>query len=442
MIYRFMAVAALATLSACGGGSGDGVIDPDASDSCAVEYQNQWVYNNMGDYYLFYDQVPVVNPQSYASPEDLLNDIRFEERDPFSFLTDADASSLQFEEGREFGLGYRWGRDDDENARILQVVEASPFGLAGVERGDIIVAVDGLDWNDEALADLFDERIVGTVENPGSATWRIEKRDTGELVDLQITSSEYAINSVEAVSEFTYDSYDGTIGYFVFNRFLETSEAELLDAFQRFSDSGISDLVVDLRYNRGGRVYIAELLASLIAGDSRAGSLLYNYRFNDKYQENNYDLFLRPDLGDLNLSRVVFLTRSATASSSEIVTLGLQPHMDVITVGSLTAGKPYVQRGRDRCGRRLNAIEAEGFNAAGVSVFGGMPASCLAEDDRSHDFGLNNGAIEGMLKSGLDYLTQGSCATSIAAKSSARTGTEAVDTEERQGFTVLDGAAR
>lgn len=437
-----MAFAALVTLVACGGGSGDDVFDPDANDSCEVEYQNQWVYNNMRDYYLFYDQVPVVNPQSYATPEDLLKDIRFEERDPFSFLTDASASSLQFEEGREFGLGYRWGRDNDENARILQVVDASPFGLAGIERGDIIVAVDGLDWQDEALAEIFDERIVGTVEAPGSATWRIEKRDTGELVDLQITSTEYAINSVEAVSEITPDNHDGTIGYFVFHRFLETSEAELLETFQQFSDSGISDLVVDLRYNRGGRVYIAELLASLIAGDSRAGSLLYNYRFNDKYQENNYDLVLRPDLGGLNLSRVVFLTRSATASSSEIVTSGLQPYMDVVTVGSLTAGKPYVQRGRDRCGLRLNAIEAEGFNAAGVSVFGGVPATCKAEDDRSHDFGLNNGVIEGMLKSGLDYLTQGHCDTGLAAKSSARSAMESADTDERQGFTVLDGAAR
>ena len=396
----------------------------------------------MRDYYLFYDQVPVVNPQSYDTTQELLSDIRFEDRDRFSFLTDANASSLQFEEGREFGLGYRWGRDDENNVRILQVVEASPFGLAGIERGDIIVAVDGLDWQDEALAEVFDERVIGTVDAPGSALWEIEKRDTGARIEIRITATEYAINSVEAVSEITYGSSTGRIGYFVFNRFLETSESELRDTFQRFSDSGINDLIVDLRYNGGGRVSIAEILASLIAGDSRADSLLYSYHFNDKYQENNYDLYLRSDVGDLNLPRVVFLTRSGTASSSEVVTLGLSPHMEVVTVGASTTGKPYIQRGRDRCGVRLNAVEAEGFNAAGVSVFGGMPASCQAEDDRMHDFGLNDGVFEGMLRAALDYLTQGFCETSVAAKSSFSSGRDAADSTERQGITILGGAIR
>ncbi len=146
----------------------------------------------MRDYYLFYDQVPVVNPQSYDTTQELLSDIRFEDRDRFSFLTDANASSLQFEEGREFGLGYRWGRDDENNVRILQVVEASPFGLAGIERGDIIVAVDGLDWQDEALAEVFDERVIGTVDAPGSALWEIEKRDTGARIEIRITRHQFS----------------------------------------------------------------------------------------------------------------------------------------------------------------------------------------------------------------------------------------------------------
>lgn len=441
---NLIALPALLSLGACGGGggSGDDDFDPVLSDSCEVEYQNQWVYNSMRDYYLFYDQVPVVNPQSYGSPEDLLNAIRFEERDPFSFLTNAEASNLAFEEGREFGLGYRWGFDDEDNARIVQVVEASPFGLAGIERGDIIIAVDGLDWQDSALGELFDERVVGTANAPGSAVWRIQKRDSEERVDILITAMEYAINTVESVAVYTRDFYPGKIGYFVFNRFLETSESELRQTFQRFDDSEVTDIIVDLRYNRGGRVFVAEILASLIAGESRAGGLLYSYRFNDKYQDKNYDLILQSDVGDLELPRIVFITGSSTASSSEIVTLGLSPHMEVITIGSVTAGKPYIQTGRDRCGRKLNAIEAEGFNADGVSVFGGMPATCLVEDDRTHDFGLNDGEFEGMLSASLEYVTQGVCVTTVAAKRSQSSTRDTADPSDRQGFNVMGGSFR
>ncbi|ASJ72681.1 S41 family peptidase [Granulosicoccus antarcticus] len=437
------ALPALLVLSACGGGggSGDSPFDPDSSASCEVDYQNQWVYDNMRDYYLFYDQVPVVNPQSYDSTQDLLSSIRFEERDPFSHLADATASDLLFQEGREFGLGYRWGYDEDDNARILQVVEASPFGLAGIERGDIIVSVNGLDWQSDELSELFQEDVVGTPETPTQSNWRIVKRESGAQVDIPISTAEYAINSVEAVAEFTNPDSGSKTGYFVFNRFLNTSEQELRDTFQQFGQSGVSDLIVDLRYNSGGRVFIAEVLASLIAGNARAGGLLYRYEYNDKYQNENYDLLLEENDESLDLSRVIFITRSSTASSSEIVTLGLSPHMEVVTVGSTTSGKPYIQRGRVRCGEQLNAIEAEGFNAAGVSVFGGMPASCQVADDRLHDFGLNDdGEFEGMLKAGIDYLAEGSCATTIAAKSAGIV--DQADETELQGFELFAGSLR
>jgi hypothetical protein len=173
---------------------------------------------------------------------------------------------------------------------------------------------------------------------------------------------------------------------------------------------------------------------------------LYSYRYNDKYESENYDLTLFAEGSELNLSRVVFLTSSSTASASEIVSSGLAPLMEVITVGSRTSGKPYVQRGRDRCGVQLNAIEAEGFNAAGVSVFGGMPATCYAEDDTSNGFGLNDDirAVEGMLKAGLDYLVSGTCdSTTIAvARKSLIDQRQDPDASGRQGIVEMGGAIR
>jgi C-terminal processing protease CtpA/Prc len=439
-------------LSACGSGGSGGVVqqptipqddDPLTSASCETSAQNQWVYNNMLDYYLFYDQVPQLDPQVYESPEALLRAARFEERDPYSHLTNADSSSLQFDEGRSFGLGFRWGRDLNDAPRLINVIDDSPFGKAGLERGDIIVSVNGTPWYEYSVEN-FVNNVIGSPEAPATSMWQIENRDSGETFDVEITTAEYAINTVLHKQFFTNPSYSGTVGYLAFGAFLDTSRSELNTVFQEFSDNNITDLVLDLRYNGGGRVSIAEHLASLIAGNSRANELLYQYEFNNKYSANNYSLRLQNNVGDLGLSRVIILTRGNTASASEIVIGGLQPHMEVVTIGTTTSGKPYIQRGRDRCGSRLNAIEAEGVNAAGVSVFGGVTAACYASDDRTRNYGIDveTGKLEGMLESALDYIVFGSCETLLPKSEQSAGKLVAIDENEKQGFNEIVGAFR
>ena len=78
-------------------------------------------------------------------------------------------------------------------------------------------------------------------------------------------------------SEVSHPNYSGSVGYLAFSSFLNTSRDELDAVFRLFSQNNITDLVLDLRYNSGGRVSIAEHLASLIAGNSLAGELLYQY---------------------------------------------------------------------------------------------------------------------------------------------------------------------
>lgn len=447
-------------LSACGGGSSSdsnspsnddpqasSAFDPATNDSCESDVQNQWVYNNMLDYYLFYDQVPSVNPQSFASPEDLLRAVRFEERDPYSFLTDSSSSTLQFEEGREYGLGYRWGLDDNGNPRLTRVVDDSPFGRAGLERGDIIVSINGIPWN-EYSAELFQNNVFGSPDAPVTSTWEVIKRDSGENIQVSITGAEYSINTVLHKQYFTNAAYSGSIGYLAFSRFLQTSGAELQSAFQEFNDNNISDLILDLRYNSGGRVVVAEYLASLIAGSSRANQPLYEYRFNHKYTDYNYSLELLNNVGELGLSRIIILTRSGTASASEIVIAGLQPYLEVVTMGTRTSGKPYIQYGRSRCGKQLNAVEAEGFNAAGVSVYGGIAPTCHATDDRTSDFGIHpdTGRLEGMLESALDYVVFGDCDTNFPqakqASNSADGHVNPFESDEKQGLIDIGGAIR
>jgi hypothetical protein len=176
--------------------------------------------------------------------------------------------------------------------------------------------------------------------------------------------------------------------------------------------------------------------------------VIYDYKFNDKYTTNNFSLNVQNNVCDLYLTRVIILTRGNTASASEIVISGLQPHIEVVTIGSTTSGKPYIQNGRNRCGRQLNIIEAEGINVAGVSVFSGIPATCYAADDRTRNFGIDveTGRLEGMLESALDYVVYEECDTlSKQSAGVARTGLtdlHMVEETAKQGMRKIDGAFR
>jgi len=83
--------------------------------------------------------------------------------------------------------------------------------------------------------------------------------------------------------------------------------------------------------------------------------------------------------------------------------------MEVVTIGSRTTGKSFQSRLQNFCGRALNVMVAERFNAAGVSALGGVEASCFAADDVTRNFGSQSGSFEGMLGTALDYAFEGTC---------------------------------
>ena len=454
---QLLALSFILVLAACGGGGGDTPPNDDevnpqsplaanpGSGECNAASQKQWAYDSMLDFYLFYDQVPVVDPQSFDSADDLVRSVRFQERDPFSQVIDAERSDLASVQGREFGLGYRFKYDSQGDAKIATIMLDSPFGRAGIERGDTILSVNGVNWAEGDFFTDFSDRIIGTPENPATSSWQFQKRGTGEIVSLSFTASEFRINTVLLQEAFVNEAFSGKTGYLAFNRFLETSERELNNAFNDFREREITELVLDLRYNGGGRVSIAQQLASLIAGSSNAGQVIYNYRFNDKYPDENYSLLFQDELLMLGLTRLVVLTTDSTASASEIVIAGLQPYMEVVTIGSATSGKPYIQRAVDQCGERLAVIQAEGFNLAGNSVFGGVLPTCYAEDDLSTGFGISSddNKLEGMLRAGLDYIVFGTCASApavVATRLSLSKESMGRHEEIGQGVSTTDGA--
>ena len=223
--------------------------------------------------------------------------------------------------------------------------------------------------------------------------------------DINVTKTDFKLDTV--LQHSVIDTPSARVGYVAFTAFLETSNAELDTAFQTFSEAGITELVLDLRYNGGGRISVANNLASKILGSAYQGRVFADIAFNDKYAENNQSYQFNNQTDALNLSRVFVLTTSSTCSASEMVVNGLRPFVDVVTVGSTTCGKPYGSAPDEACGKAMNALRIKFVNASGEGdYYEGLPGTCAASDDVDKPLGDSS---EAMLATALDYLGSGSC---------------------------------
>jgi hypothetical protein len=226
-----------------------------------------------------------------------------------------------------------------------------------------------------------------------------------------------------------------TTGYLAFNSFATpVGEVQLADAFKRFAAAGVTDLIVDLRYNGGGFVDIAAQLGYMVAGQAQSsGKVFESLVFNDKRSAENMNIqFVNTvtglfgnsarageTLSALNLGRVSVLTSGSTCSASESFIGALRGiDIDVVLVGGTTCGKPYGFTQANNCTLAFFGLEFEGRNNKGaVTPVTGIPATCAATDDFDHALG---DPAERMLATAISYRLAGSCPAPPLAAASAR----------------------
>lgn len=134
----------------------------------------------------------------------------------------------------------------------------------------------------------------------------------------------------------------------MYNGFTNEFDEDLNDAFGEFKSAGVTDLVLDLRYNPGGSVNSALLLSSMIYG-TQTDQVFLKARYNQKLQSefNDADLISyfadktdnNTPINTLGLNKVYILATSSSASASELVINGLDPYLDVVHIGETTTGK-------------------------------------------------------------------------------------------------------
>ncbi len=409
---------------------------PDRQGTVADE--KAWVRSWIDELYLWYREVPSYAASSFATPQDYFSVLKTtaltpsgRPKDRFHFMYPTALWEALAQSGVEAGYGVQWVVVAGAPPRQVVAAYTEAGGQAeraGIVRGAQVLAVDGVDvvWGSDVNtlnAGLFPasagESHSFSILDPGAITARAVP-----MTSENVQSS--PVRDVQPIPTAT-----GPVGYFLFNDHLATAEAALITAISDLAAAGVTDLVIDMRYNGGGYLDIASELGYMVAGAASAGKTFELAVFNDKYPTRNpvtgeplvptpfhatalgFSATAGQALPSLGLSRVFVLTGPGTCSASEAVMNGLSGiDVQVIQIGSPTCGKPYGFYPADNCGTTYFAIQMKGANAKGFGDYsdgfvpGAMLPGCSVPDDFTRALG---DTAEARLAAALSYRATGAC---------------------------------
>ena len=491
-IRAVLACGLLACLSACGGGGGgdNGGAQPPVDDTkaaptaqaCAptnpyradatattttgtLGNEKAWLRAYMSGAYLWYSEmtVPDVNAAAFTDTSHVYTslDNYFEalktpqltssgkRRDQFSFTYPTKAWNQLMQSGVSAGYGMQWYMVQPyppRGLRLAYVDPGSPAAQAGLRRGDTLVSVDGVGADDSTQNGVNVLNAALFPSSLGAVHRFIFSRGGVTLAEVSLTTAEVVSTPVPTVA--VLNDNGRKVGYILFNDHMASAEGALISAINTLKAAAVQDLVLDLRYNGGGYLYIASGLAYMIAGAERTqGKVFEQLQYNDKRTSDTnsadartpfYDTSCLPDangnctssnaLPTLGLSRVAVITSGSTCSASEAIVNGLRGvDVDVRLIGATTCGKPYGFTAKDNCGISYFPIEFKGVNAKGFGDYAdGFTATCTLSDDMDHALG---DVGERRLAGALQNLRDGTCPAVAGADRSVQSVKAAASAE-------------
>ncbi len=190
--------------------------------------------------------------------------------------------------------------------------------------------------------------------------------------------------------------------------FISTADPQFDTVFGNFLSNGVRDVIIDMRYNGGGLVSTAELLGDYLGGFVAENLVFSSTEFNaDRAGANNSTELFERQANSVNLVRFIVVASGRTASASELIINGLEPHAEVVIVGDDTFGKPVGQVGFTFCDSILRPTAFQTVNANGNGdYFDGLPVDCPAADDLNVPVG---DAADPNIVTALSYFSTGAC---------------------------------
>ena len=248
--------------------------------------------------------------------------------DPYTEYISADEMEdyLSDTMGNFVGIGiYMVKNTEKGKIQVLAPIKGSPAEKAGIQAGDLILTVDGVDYSADEMT-IASNKIKGEE----GTTVTIEVLRGTETKKYELKREKVKVNQVEG------KVLSNNIGYINFTSFDETTAEDFRAKYEELAKQNIKSLIIDLRNNGGGIVDQALQIADYVA--DKDSVLLY------EVDKNNKETVKKAKTDPIINMPIIILTNENTASASEILAGALKDLGKAKTVGTTTYGKGVIQQ--------------------------------------------------------------------------------------------------
>jgi C-terminal processing protease CtpA/Prc len=428
------------SLAACGGEgssptppiSGGGPTPTPTPSACSLRAQQDFADQVLNEWYLFPDLLATVNQASVTSLQAYLDarvaPARAQNRDRgFTFATSIAEENALINSGSSAGFGIRLAFDTDaRRVFVMEAFEGANGLAAGLDRGSEITAIGTTSANLQTVSSLMasggPQAVIDALGPTTAGVARVLRfvQPGGATIESNIVKTDFALDPVsDRYGLLILNDGGKQVGYINLRTFIIADAAtQLRQAYGQLAAQGITELIIDLRYNGGGLVSVADTMGDLM-GAGRVGQIWSRTVLRPSKSSENETRTFRSEANAIAPTRIAFITTGATASASELVANSMIPYVGngLALIGANTTGKPVGQFGFDlaACDLRVRAVTFQTVNAADqgeyftglASVF---PNTCRAGDDITRPLG---DPAEASIATALDFLAGRSCAAPI-----------------------------
>lgn len=397
-------------LAACGGGGStppptNVTPTPTPVATCDISNQIAFADDVLNEWYLFPDLLDnSVNPAAFTTVQSFLDarvaPARAQSRDKgFTFATSIEAENALINSGSSAGFGIRLAYDTVNNrVFLLEAFESAPGFAAGMDRGTELLAIGTSSSNLQTVESLMQsggpQAVIDALGPSDVGVTRVIRfaQLGGTVIENSISKADFSLDPIsDRYGALIIADSGRNVGYLNLRTFIVGDAADQLrDAFQLFNANGVTELIIDFRYNGGGLVSVANTFGDLL-GEGRVGQIWSETVLRpSKSSENSTELF-ESEVNALQATKLAFIGTPGTASASELVINSMLPYVseeNIALIGRNTSGKPVGQFGFDfaECDLRIRAVTFQTVNADGEGeYFDGladvMPNTCRANDD-------------------------------------------------------------